>query len=142
MAKHPEFSPWPPWTDAKSIEGVTSLAGVYMFARFARNPNVTPDPTDTNVIYIGETCANTIAGRWYQFGRSAFFRKSGHSGGWTFSDTYLDATPQDPPDWLYVTALPVDLEEPHLSAFIRYKERLLLWEYVQAHGQLPACNSK
>ena len=94
------------------------------------------------VIYIGETCDQNLAQRWYQFNRSAFEQKPGHSGGWTFSGLYCDNRIVEPVGWLYVAALPMTLQEPHSSAYIRFVERWLIWEYVQKFNALPACNSK
>lgn len=79
--------------------------------------------------------------RWYQFARSAFERKSGHSGGWSFSREFFDRQKTEP-SWLYVAALPVLLDEPRRSAWIRHVERQLIWEYVERFERLPVCNSK
>jgi hypothetical protein len=95
------------------------------------------------VIYIGETVDQSLAERFYQFGRSAFQRKPGHSGGWTFSDRLLCGIKQDhAPLWLFVALLSVTLDEPCRSAYIRFVERAAIWDYVQAWGEFPICNVK
>jgi hypothetical protein len=71
------------------------------------------------------------------FGRAAFGRGSGHSGGTKYRELYgQDAHA------LYVSAFPVSLPEPYASAFIIYAERRLIWEYVLANGRRPPCNSE
>jgi len=135
------FEPWLHW-DNRAETPNHDRPGVYVLARFDETPCTEVDPTAAEIIYIGETCSQTLADRWYQFGRSAFQQKSGHSGGWTFAATYCDNRVMPPPAWLYVAALPVALDEPHASAFIRYAERRLIWEFVQRHGIMTPCNSK
>ena len=86
-----------------------------------------------------ETCGQSLHSRLYQFNRSGFLGKLGHSGGATFSTTYKV---EQNPSWLFISAAEVALEEPYASAFIRYAERTILWLYVQEHGEYPACNRK
>jgi hypothetical protein len=94
------------------------------------------DALDDRVIYIGETCDQTLEKRWYQFNRSGFEQKAGHSGGWTFASQYCNNQINMPCPWLYVAALPVLTEEPHRSAYIRMIERRLIWEHVQRFGHV------
>lgn len=137
----PAFKRWTRWTDRFGIDGCNQ-PGVYLLGRFESTPPEMVDPISQPVIYIGETCNQTLAKRWYQFGRSAFERKFGHSGGSTFSDQFCGSTTIDPPVWLYIAALPVFLDEPHRSAYIRFIERWLIWMYVQKFNTMPVCNSK
>ena len=137
----PPFLLWTPWAnryDSKDCD----QPGVYVLARFDAAPPMTVEPISEPVIYIGETCDQNLAKRWYQFNRSAFERKEGHSGGWTFCDKYCASAVAQAVPWLYVAAMPVLMKEPHRSAYIRHVERLLIWQFVQAFGALPACNSK
>ena len=131
------FSAWTPWIDRSQL--ILDTAGVYMLARFDKNP---PDATPSlspSIIYIGETCGQTLAGRLLQFSRSGFLGKKGHSGGMTFASKFK-CKPDVP--WLFISAMRTELSEPQASAFIRYVERAVLWEYVQTHGAYPACNRK
>ena len=137
----PRFQRWVPWSERYDIRD-SEKAGVYLLGRFAAPPPEGVEPLSESVIYIGETCDQTLAKRWYQFNRSAFEQKPGHSGGWTFSARYCGNCPVKPVGWLYVAPLPVTLDEPHRSAFIRHVERRLIWEYVQKFNALPPCNSK
>jgi len=84
------------------------------------------------VIYIGESCERTIGKRLYDFDRSAFQAKNGHSAGWTYAEKFGDEGQS-----LFVSVLPVELQEPGSSAFIRYAERKLIWEYVRLRGEMP-----
>ena len=36
----------------------------------------------------------------------------------------------------------IDTKPEILRLYIGYAERRLIWEYVKAHGRLPACNSE
>ena len=110
-----------------------------MLARFTDSPPPVRPSLSHKLIYIGETCGQSLHKRLYQFHRSSFLGKVGHSGGATFANTYQAV---QNPQWLYVTTAEVLLEEPQASAYIRYAERALLWEYVQHHGAYPECNRK
>lgn len=131
-----DFTKWIPWKDRKALD--LSLPGVYILGRF--EDSVSGNPLISGpLVYIGETCGQSLRSRLGQFERSAFLGKAGHSGGLTFSSTY-ESVPD--PAWLYISVLGVSLEEPQSSAYIRYVERALLWQYVQNHQGLPACNRK
>lgn len=137
----PHFSKWTPWAARNEIDGCDQ-PGVYIIARIGAGCPEAVNPLATEVVYIGETCSQTLKRRWYQFNRSAFERKPGHSGGKTFAAAFVDEPVASPSTRLHVAACPVLMGEPHRSAFIRHAERKLIWEYVQEHGQLPRCNSK
>jgi hypothetical protein len=137
----PDFDNWTPWANRKAIKNC-DRPGVYLLGQFPSPPPTSVDPVAENIVYVGETCDQSLLGRWYQFGRSAFERKNGHSGGWTFSDRFLASCVAEAPPWLYVATLPVFLDEPHQSTYIRFIERWLIWEYVQKFGARPICNSK
>lgn len=111
--------------------------GVYLLAHFARCPKSVV-ASHERIIYIGETCGQTLRQRWKQFATSAFFNKAGHSGGFT----YFESFPRKHRANLAVAfATPHD-EEPLLTHHIRYLERRWLFRYVQAHGLPPSCNRK
>ncbi len=132
-----QFSRWCRWTDRDSLGGMDA-AGVYALACFDENPPTAVDVLDERTVYIGETCDNSLSGRLWQFNRSAFLQKNGHSGGWSFGSRCAGQGEN-----LYVSVFPVStLHEPHRSAFIRYTERRLLWEFVLRWGRRPLCNSK
>ena len=95
-----------------------------------------------NIVYIGETTKQELSTRLWQFARSAFSQKIGHSGGWTYSKQFLGEQKIDEvPVNLYVSVLSVDREEKESKAYIKYIERLLIWEYFKEHGDYPPCNS-
>ena len=74
----------------------------------------------------------------WQFNRSAFLQKDGHSGGWSFSSRCAGQGER-----LFVSVFPVStLLEPYRSAFVRHTERRLLWEFVLRWRRRPVCNSK
>jgi hypothetical protein len=132
-----QFSDWMLWADRKKIKG-GEFAGIYALARITSNRPNAGDVLNECVVYIGETCENSLLGRLSQFNRSAFLGKDGHSGGWTYRTHFNDAG-----EALYVSICPVeDLGEPHRSAFIRSAKRQVLWEYVKRWGRRPVCNNK
>ncbi len=115
------------------------LPGVYLLARF--KPRQVPgsvNPLDDNIVYVGETTRSFLRKRWYQFNRSAFEQKAGHSGGWSYARLHG----KDTSKLLFVSALPCDLEETKAAAYIRFIERLILWEFVARHGRFPDCNGR
>jgi hypothetical protein len=141
MSEMPNIGPWIPWRDRQGIKGCDQ-PGVYLLGQLNGVPPKRVDAGAPEVIYVGETCDQNLSKRWYQFNRSAFRQKSGHSGGSTFAEKFCQNQIVVPFDWLYVAAHPVDMEEPRRSAHIRYVERWLLWLFVDRHGRLPHCNSK
>ena len=129
------FSGWTGWGSRREIPDA-SAPGVYLLGRFAIVPRRV-DPLNANIVYIGETVGQSLIERWRQFDRSAFQEKDGHSGGWTYGDL-ISKKPHN----LFVAAMPVVLDEPERSAFIRFAERSLIWDFVQRHGAFPKCNRK
>lgn len=111
--------------------------GVYMLAHFTRRPR-SVDPSSKRIIYIGETCGQTLWLRWKQFASSAFSNRSGHSGGFTYFASFAR---EHYPTLAVAFVAPAD-EEPLRTYKIRYIERKWLLNYVQAHGAPPACNRK
>jgi len=132
------FGDWFPWNSRSQVPGA-ERPGVYILAHFSPGsiPQGPADPFAEDIVYIGETCDQTLGKRWYQFNRSAFEKKGGHSGGWTYQGVCAELGGD-----LYVAACPVWLPEPQQSAYIRYLERHLLWVWIQRHGRSPGCNSK
>ena len=136
-----ELGSWIPWARRHEIPRC-DLPGVYLLGQFERAVPSVVDPADAAVVYVGETCDQTLEKRWYQFNRAAFFLKPGHSGGLTFAFEFCGNKVVEPVHWLHVAAYPVDLKEPRRSAHIRYVERMLLWCFVERHNQMPKCNRK
>ena len=131
------FSHWTQWADRTSLNGIY-YPGVYLLAHFYAAPAGRANPQAKEIIYIGETCNNSLTGRWRQFHRSAFEGKYGHSGGTTYRQVFSGQG-----DNLYVAAFPVkELDEEIRSFFIRYVERKLIWEFAQKWGAAPKCNRK
>ncbi len=95
------FSPWTRWRERTTLEGI-QLPGLYVLAHFETPPSGPADPQAQQIIYVGETCDNSLIGRWREFERSPFNGKDGHSGGRTYH-THFGARGEE----LYVSALPV-----------------------------------
>jgi len=116
------------WTDRASLP---DSAGVYVIAR--------GDPGNT--VYIGRTWgAKGIRNRIRAFHRSATTGQKGHAGGVTFHGMFEG----DTSDLFVMVHLPdgIDPKPEILHPYIAYAERRLIWEYVEVHGGLPACNSE
>jgi hypothetical protein len=132
-----EFSSWHKWKERKYVKN-SDYPGVYLLAKYESVPSGHACWVDQNVIYIGETCNNSLQGRWRQFDRSAFQAKSGHSGGTTYNKTFGDKGFD-----LYVAALPVaDLDQNLRPVFIRFVERRLILDFTVKWGKPPICNRK
>jgi ribosomal protein L19 len=132
------FSNWTLWTDRTNIKGVEN-PGVYMLAHFANPPN-TIDLNEREIIYIGETCDQSLCKRWEAFhGCAVGSRKKGHSGGVTYREVFAGENVEQ----LFVAALPVDkLSVEIRPLFIRYIERKLIFEYALQWEKAPQCNRK
>ncbi len=133
------FSHWVRWTERTSLKDIR-FPGVYLLAHFDIVPIGPADPQAEQIIYVGETCDNSLRGRWGQFNRSAFEGKFGHSGGSTYRQTFGDQSNN-----LYVAAFPVkEFDDEIRPLFIRYIERKLIWEFVQKRdkARAPTCNRK
>lgn len=132
-----KFSSWFKWNDRIKIENINS-PGVYLLAKFKRKPGGNAKLDSKHIIYIGETCDNSLRGRWNAFNRAAFRGKAGHSGGLTYYNTYRDSG-----DDLYVAALAVqDMPDNLRHLFIRFIERKLIYEFALKHGSQPDINRK
>ena len=132
-----KYSKWTPWADRHTIKE-SNMPGVYLLARYKRCPSGKANTTSKRIVYIGETCQNSLLGRWRAFNRSALLNIRGHSGG----RTYRRLFGKDIKD-LCVCAVTVQgLNRSLQPLYIRYLERKLIWEYAQKRGKEPICNSK
>lgn len=122
------LSEWLPW-DNRSSQPISP--GVYVIAK--ERPG--------NVIYIGRTWGlGGLRDRLNAFHRSATTGLKGHAGGVTyhrlFGPSALD---------LFAcvhTTVAINPREKIIRPYIEYAERRLIWEHVEKHGDLPACNSE
>jgi len=131
-----KFSEWFQWNKRTEIKNI-DFPGVYILAKFKEVPKGNADTNDKNIIYVGETCDQTLKKRWYQFNNSAFRDKSGHSGGWSYESTFGDKGND-----LYVAALPVKLPDNLRHLFIRYVERKLILKFALKYNLQPKLNKK
>ena len=132
-----KFSKWVKWSERNNIKN-SDHPGVYLLAKFKLPPKGRASPLNEKIIYIGETCNNTLKGRWYQFNRSAHYNKEGHSGGFTYYKKYKGNVND-----LFVAALPIiNIENNLRHLFIRYIERKLILKYAIRYSKQPECNKK
>ena len=117
-------------------------AGVYVLGRFDEcQPPVQTNPMDPSVICIVETHDQSFEDRWAQFEVSAFQGGYGHSPGLNFFEAFMNSTPGDPPQWLYVAVMPLgEPKEEGKAEVINDAKRRLLTQYKARHGRLPRCN--
>lgn len=119
------LSNWVPWESRSTLP---NGPGVYVIGNAA------------DVIYVGRTWGNKgLRNRVRGFHRSATTGLPGHAGGLTFHQIFgadverLRVRVHSP--------VAINPDEQILRPYIEYAERRLIWEYVEEHGQLPACNS-
>jgi len=97
---------------------------------------------DGAIVYIGKTWGGDgLRGRLWDFHRSETTGQKGHAGGVTFFGKF---GPIDPASVIVSLHMPVIVRrDPEvLQPYIQYVERRLIWEHVEQHGRLPACNSE
>jgi len=114
--------------------------GIYLLGRFERRAPTEIDLNDQRIIYIGETCSQTLAKRLGQFRRALLTGRPGHSGGLTLSAHLINGSIN--PKHIFVSIMSVPHPAPEGPAIIRYIERALILKFVQTHGTLPVGNSK
>jgi len=138
LPEDPVFTDWVPWAKRNSIPG-TDAPGVYVLAHFDSSPPKPSDPLSQDLVYIGETSGQTLRVRWRQFHTSATTGKHAHSGGRTY---FASFGPSKLP-LLYVSPFPVrDSGLPAVGAYIKYIERMLLWNFLLRRETLPTCNKE
>ncbi|MDL1898655.1 hypothetical protein FBQ82_20615 [Anaerolineae bacterium CFX7] len=131
------FSNWKLWSERARFDHLGE-PGVYILARFEKSPREKANPLSKQVIYIGETCDQTLKQRWQQFHRAAFLGKHGHSGGASYRAIFADDGKS-----LYAAIFPLGRATPPLqSLLIRHVERKLILDYALKWGKPPICNSK
>jgi len=121
------LSPPSPWTERSALPNVARL---YVVAK------------ENEVIYVGRTWGGEgLRGRIGDFHCSATTDMKGHAGGVTFFGKF---GPIDPAGMSVSVHVPIVIRRDAeiLNTYIQYVERRLIWEHVERHGRLPACNSE
>jgi hypothetical protein len=139
MIETPEirFSDWICW-DMRSYLNGLEHPGVYVLAIFEDDPPTQVNPETREIIYVGETCSNSLRKRLEQFNRSAFLGKKVHSGGRTYR-RIIGGSGQH----LFVSIISANwLDDITRPQYIRYLERKLIWDYTARWDQPPKCNRK
>jgi hypothetical protein len=141
MSDQESFSMWCRWENREeNRDGLPGLdcPGIYLLAHFAEKPPAELDATVDQVIYVGETCAQSLKKRLRNFNRSATTGKFSHSAGRSYFKLFAGIQPT-----LFVAILPISGSEPALrSARIRHLERKFIYEHTLACGPLPVCNRR
>ncbi|TRN06915.1 hypothetical protein DM586_21235 [Vibrio fluvialis] len=91
MIDNIDFSEWFSFHKFETHEQI-GCQGTYIIGQFDVPPTGKPNELEKNIVYVGET-TQKLKVRLRAFVKSAFERKAGHSGGWTFSDKFLQNTP-------------------------------------------------
>ena len=139
------FTDWVPWPNREQQlkAEVLSSPGVYVICARMDMTSIGKPVPSSRLLYVGETCGQTLKMRINQFDRSAFRGMRAHSGGKTFNNRARDMPSAHD---LLVAVLPVRVDKPKdkpkQSAFIRYVERAIIWQHVLHHDDTPICNSK
>ena len=134
------FSPWMRWSAREEYEHDES-PGIYILAHLDRPRGGAANPLSSRVIYIGET-GRSFQNRWNEFQRSAG-GGSGHGGGDTYHSKYRK--PRKVPDYLYVSALPIERRKGRnlrnlTKLIVKLYEDKLLYEFLVRYRRLPDCN--
>ena len=113
---------------------------MYIIARFKERPDGIANPLAQEILYIGETHGDkqNIHSRLNTFFRAAQIGegKVSHSGGNRFNRK-LNGDLNN----IYVAGFAPSIDhKEHVTPFICYAERKLIWEYVLKWGSLPRCN--
>jgi hypothetical protein len=139
--KMPKFEPWVHWDQRCNVKDC-HRPGVYLLRQFDGTPPTKVDPLEAPLIYVGET-RRTLVERWTEF-HDRVYRDGArkHSGGTTFAGLFCGNKEVPVHPWLYVACHPVDKVQPHVSAYIPFLERWIIWEHVQKFGKLPQCNKE
>lgn len=125
------LTPWTAWQNRAQIAGI-DLAGVYLIAESA---DLGPrDVFDHRVVCIGYT-AGALRFRLDEFDSSAF--GTGNSHGPALRHHSRGGAVANS---LYVSVLPLDLQEPWRSIVPPVLEDLLFWAYKEHNGDLPLDN--
>lgn len=133
--KNPRFTRWKKWTARHDLQSTRS-PGIYIMAHLKRVPRTGTDPRARAVVYIGQTCGQTLRKRLDQFHKSASTGKRAHSGGRRYYRTFGGVQPE-----LYFAVLPVIYGRPRLrDAAIQLLESYLLDRYRKRWKRLPVCN--
>lgn len=135
----PSFTEWKPWGNREDFEFIKEKPGIYLLSKF-KSPNqaTNPVPSNENVVYIGETCDQTLWKRLNDFQNSATTGNPAHAGG----ETYFSEFGGNISD-LFVSIRPYgERKNPVDAAYIRCVERYAIWVYAQTYGMLPRCNKK
>ena len=133
-----KFSKWVSWSKRHDMLVEELLfPGVYLLARFKRAPKGHGNPTQKEIVYIGETCNNDLKGRLQQFDRSASKNKLAHSGGSSYHKKF-----NKPDSHLYLSIYPAKKVWTLNPLFIRHVEREIILKYALKYGKQPELNKK
>jgi hypothetical protein len=138
------FSPWIPWRGLSAYEFMNH-PGVYLLAEIA-DDSAPPSIVDPGIIYIGETTKQSLLTRFIQFEEAA---RTGcdnrHCGGKKYSlranGELIGLDNRLLPDEFHISVMPISMDEPLSSAFIKYTERAAIWYYVRENNRYPRCNT-
>ena len=138
------FSPWLPWRGLTAYDFMKH-AGVYILAETSDDTCPT-SVVDPGIIYIGETTKQSLLKRFVQFEEAA---RTGCTNRHLAGEKYFARAEGELiggghrllPDNLCIAVMPVELEEPARSAFIRYTERAAIWYFVRANNRYPVLNT-
>ena len=132
------FSIWKHWGIRNSLKNINN-PGVYLLAHFDRPPQGNANPLEKDIIYMGETCDQTLRERLNSFNRCGFNGKKGHSGGVSYWKKYKGKREEN----LYVSIFSIPSKWGNLrSLYIRYLERKLILDYALKWGIAPEINKK
>lgn len=129
------FSQWTRWENRNNLPEI-SFPGLYIIAHRQRGSRLMANPQSKRVIYIGQTCGQTLLRRLRQFNRSATDGRRSHAGGRSYFGEFGGVQSE-----MYVAVLPVKKgSELDRRSYIQGLEAFLRSNYARRWGKLPVCN--
>jgi hypothetical protein len=132
------FSSWVTW-EQRGVFAQLTIPGVYLLAHLATTLTGPADPLTREIVYVGETGA--LHTRLGQFNTVALAGHGNHSGARAY---YKEFKFRPPLKGLSVAVLPMALDgawnHRQGTAFRKYIERKLIWQYAAKWGDMPICN--
>ena len=124
---------WTVWAERHDLEGMDAQ-GLYLIAEWQAPRQA--DVLDRRITLIGETQAQRLVDRLDQFDNTAFRNRGGHGPGYRHRDRPGAGLAAD----VYVSILPIRLDEPWRTLIPPLLEGVLLWNYKSSNGDLPVGN--
>lgn len=135
----PIFSQWYSWSSRDDISVLLSRPGIYLLAHSKhRAPTLNANSLPQQIIYIGESCNQTLTTRLNQFDRSARTGTSGHSGGKSYYENFQPRMLKK----IFLSFWTPNGRARFPDLYIRVWERKLILKFAYKWKGAPVLNKK